>query len=51
MKHVHFQNGTITLAGDLYLPQGFNEGKKYPAIVCAHPAGGVKERSIIEHRR
>ena len=44
MKHVHFQNGTSTMAGDLYLPQDFNESKKYPAIVFVHPAGGVKKR-------
>jgi hypothetical protein len=34
MKHVNFQNGTIQMAGNLYLPEGFSEGKKYTAIVC-----------------
>jgi hypothetical protein len=51
IRQNNFQNGTIKMAGDLYLPEGFNEGKKYPAIVCAHPSGGVKKRSIIEYRR
>lgn len=48
---IQFKNGDIKMAGSLFLPEGFVEGKKYAAIVCVHPSGGVKERSIIEHRR
>lgn len=36
------------MAGNLYLPEGMDENKKYPAIVCVHPGGGVKEQT--EHR-
>lgn len=44
-KSVTFQNGTIQMAGDLYLPAGFEESKKYPALVTVHPGGGVKEQT------
>ena len=44
-KKVHFKNGCWTLAGELYLPEGFNEKKKYPALVICHPGGGVKEQT------
>ncbi|WP_310232830.1 alpha/beta hydrolase [Brevibacillus nitrificans] len=33
------------MAGDLYLPGGFEESKKYPALVTVHPGGGVKEQT------
>lgn len=33
------------MAGHLYLPNNFNENKKYPAIVVVHPGGGVKEQT------
>lgn len=45
MKNVKFKNGNITMAGNLFLPEGFNENNQYPAIVCTHPAGGVKEQT------
>jgi hypothetical protein len=32
MKHVNLQNSTITMAGNLSLPEGLSEGKKYPAL-------------------
>lgn len=32
------------MAGELYLPESFNENKKYSAIVVTHPGGGVKEQ-------
>ena len=44
-RGVTFQNRTITMAGDLYLPNGFKESEQYPAIVCVHPGGGVKEQT------
>lgn len=41
---VHFKNRFgIELAGDLYLPEGY-EGKKSPAIAVSGPFGGVKEQ-------
>jgi fermentation-respiration switch protein FrsA (DUF1100 family) len=39
-----FKNGNLKMAGNLYLPEGMDESKKYPAIVCVHPGGGVKEQ-------
>ncbi|VBB08624.1 alpha/beta hydrolase fold [Lucifera butyrica] len=43
-KSVTFKNKNLKMAGDLYLPEGIDESKKYPAIVCVHPGGGVKEQ-------
>jgi uncharacterized protein len=48
MRKVSFEskNGqNITISAILYFPQGFEESKKYPAIVVAHPGGGVKEQT------
>ncbi|WP_086480394.1 alpha/beta hydrolase [Oceanospirillum sanctuarii] len=48
MKHVTFKNlngADITMAANLHLPEGFEESKTYPAIVVAHPGGGVKEQA------
>ncbi|MFE2279683.1 alpha/beta hydrolase [Streptomyces sp. NPDC059454] len=33
------------LAGHLYLPEDFEANGSYPAIVVAHPGGGVKEQT------
>lgn len=44
-KSVTFNNGNLTMAGDLYLPDGFDEHKKYPTVVSVHPGGGVKEQT------
>lgn len=33
------------MAGLLFLPADFDEKKRYPAIVCTHPGGGVKEQT------
>lgn len=45
IKQIKFKNKNLLLAGNLHLPVGFDEAKKYPAIVIAHPAGGVKEQT------
>lgn len=45
MKSVKFKHNNIDMAGNLYLPEGMDESKKYPAIVCVHPGGGVKEQT------
>lgn len=34
----------LNLSANLYLPAHFEESKSYPAIVVAHPNGGVKEQ-------
>ena len=45
MQAVQFDNSTIKMAGNVYYPKGFTEGRKYPAIVSVHPGGGVKEQT------
>ncbi len=45
MTDIQFDNGAIKMAGNLYLPDGFDEAGSYPAIVCVHPGGGVKEQT------
>lgn len=48
MKKVNFlsKNGqNITIAAVLNFPEGFDESKKYPAVVVSHPGGGVKEQT------
>ncbi|WP_339321773.1 alpha/beta hydrolase [Paenibacillus sp. FSL W8-0194] len=44
-KSVTFKNGTINIAGHLYLPEGFNENEKYPAIVTVHPGSSCKDQT------
>ncbi|UPK89925.1 hypothetical protein LCI18_000860 [Fusarium solani-melongenae] len=43
---VTFQNRGVQIAAYLHLPVDFQEGRKYPALVGVHPAGGVKEQTI-----
>ncbi|MGW1781865.1 alpha/beta hydrolase [Streptomyces sp. NPDC002143] len=45
MQNVTFTNAGVTMAGNLHLPDGFSEGRSYPAIVSVHPGGGVKEQT------
>jgi fermentation-respiration switch protein FrsA (DUF1100 family) len=45
MTDIQFDNGGIEMAGNLYFPDGFDEAGSYPAIVCVHPGGGVKEQT------
>ncbi len=48
MKKVNFlsRNGEdITISANINFPAGFDEGKKYPAVVVSHPGGGVKEQT------
>jgi fermentation-respiration switch protein FrsA (DUF1100 family) len=35
----------ITIAANVYTPANYDPSKKYPAIVIAHPNGGVKEQT------
>ncbi|ALM84252.1 alpha/beta hydrolase [Bordetella sp. N] len=44
-QKVEFNNGGVRMAGNLYLPANFDSSKRYPAIVVAHPWGGVKEQT------
>ena len=34
----------ITIAANIYTPANYDPSKSYPAIVVAHPNGGVKEQ-------
>ena len=45
MSGVRFKNNGINMAGNLFLPAGFSERERYPAIVTIHPGGGVKEQT------
>ncbi|GJH27080.1 alpha/beta hydrolase [Caballeronia novacaledonica] len=42
---VEFYSGRVKIAANLYLPPDFDSLTKYPAIVVAHPWGGVKEQT------
>ena len=46
MKKATFKNRNLKIAAEMHLPDNFTEANKYPAIVCIHPAGGVKEQTI-----
>jgi uncharacterized protein len=44
-KSVTFKNAQLNMAGNLYLPEGFNENEKYPAIVTVHPGSSCKDQT------
>ena len=41
---VHYPANGIEAAANVYTPANFDPAKSYPAIVVAHPNGGVKEQ-------
>ena len=43
-KSVSFRNGSIEVAGDLWVPAGFDEHTRYPALVLGTPGSSVKEQ-------
>lgn len=47
MKTVSFPNHLAhsNVAANLHLPEGFDEARKYPAVVCAHPISSCKEQT------
>ena len=45
MRSAQFKNRNINMAGNLFLLSGFKQSEQYPAIVCVHPGGGVKEQT------
>ncbi|ANH83176.1 alpha/beta hydrolase [Niabella ginsenosidivorans] len=45
MKAVKFKNRNWDVAGILQFPKDFDETKRYPAIVCAHPISSCKEQT------
>ncbi|TKC00967.1 alpha/beta hydrolase [Pedobacter cryophilus] len=42
---VSYKINTIQIAANVYTPAKYDSSKKYPAIVIAHPNGGVKEQT------
>ena len=42
---VSFPNQLTNMAGLLFIPANMDKTKKYPALVVAHPFGGVKEQT------
>ncbi|MFL9995159.1 alpha/beta hydrolase [Paraburkholderia sediminicola] len=45
VKTVTYQNLGRETAADIYLPPGFDDTKRYPAIVSTHPIGSCKEQT------
>lgn len=45
MESVTLKKGIWDIAANLFLPEEFAEGKKYPAVLFVHPSGGVKEQA------
>jgi hypothetical protein len=41
---VNYKLGGIDISANIYTPADYDPGKKYPAVVVAHPNGGVKEQ-------
>ncbi len=44
IRPVSYQLNGIKIAANVYTPANFNPNKRYPAVVVAHPNGGVKEQ-------
>ena len=42
---VSYQLNGITIAANVYKPANYDASKKYPAVVVAHPNGGIKEQT------
>lgn len=45
--HIHpvtYKLNGISISANVYTPANYNPGNKYPAVVVAHPNGGVKEQ-------
>lgn len=42
---VTYKLNGIAISANVYTPAGYDPSKKYPAIVVAHPNGGVKEQT------
>ena len=50
-KRVTFRNREITLAGHLRVPDGFDEGMRYPSVVVVGPGSAVKEQAGATYAR
>ena len=48
MQKISFTNSNnpaIAMSAVINFPEGFDAGRKYPAIAVSHPGGGVKEQT------
>ncbi|MBX9334035.1 alpha/beta hydrolase, partial [Serratia marcescens] len=45
MKTVKIKRQYWDIAADIHFPPDFDERKKYPAIISAHPIGSCKEQT------
>ncbi|TKC01544.1 alpha/beta hydrolase [Pedobacter cryotolerans] len=45
IQSVTYKLNGIEIAANVYTPANYDAGKKYPAIVVAHPNGGIKEQT------
>ncbi|KHN91389.1 alpha/beta hydrolase [Pectobacterium actinidiae] len=45
MDSINIKNFYSTISANLYYPPDFDETKKYPAIISAHPIGSCKEQT------
>lgn len=44
IHQVNYQLNGLTISANVYTPANYDPSKKYPAVVVAHPNGGVKEQ-------
>ena len=44
IRPVNYYLRKIKIAANVYLPPGYSQSRTYPAVVVAHPNGGVKEQ-------
>lgn len=44
IQTVNYKANGVDVVANIYTPANFNSNSKYPAIVVAHPNGGVKEQ-------
>lgn len=44
IRRIYYQLDGLKIAANVYTPADYDAAKKYPAIVVAHPNGGVKEQ-------
>lgn len=44
IRAVTYKLNGLDISANVYMPANYNPSKKYPAVVIAHPNGGVKEQ-------
>ncbi len=44
IQPITYELDGLKISANVYLPMGYDEAKSYPALVVAHPNGGVKEQ-------